>query len=128
MKTPLAYSKLVEEIDAATKSGKLGNPVRYDEAARLPYLAACIQEAMRLHPSVGQALPRFVPRGGREICGVFFPEGMRVGVNAAIAQRDKAVFGDDADEFNPDRWLGDEASNRKKYMLHVCSARLSFAT
>lgn len=57
---------------------------------------------MRLHPSVGMTLPRLVPKGGCVIAGHWFPEDTRVGVNVAVVQRDKAVFGPDTDAFVPE--------------------------
>jgi len=56
---------------------------------------------------VGMALERVVPKGGVELCGQRFEEGTIVGMNAWVVHRDRAVFGEDADEWNPDRWLGD---------------------
>ena len=120
MKTPRAYRKLVDEIDRATFSGQLGpGCIKYKQAARLPYLDACCKEGMRLHPSVGWTMPRHVPAGGREILGERFEAGTRVGMNAAVVQRDPSIFGADADEFNPDRWLGEDAVKMKRCMLHV---------
>ncbi|KAH7161064.1 cytochrome P450 [Dactylonectria macrodidyma] len=118
MKNPAAYCKLNAEIDAATKSGLLSTPnVRFNEAMKLPYLVACCKEGMRMHPSVGLTLPRNVPQGGCEIAGEWFTEGTRVGVNAAVVHRDKSIFGPDADFFNPDRWLREEAVNMDRYMF-----------
>ena len=58
---------------------------------------------MRLHPSIGMTLPRQVPAGGTVIAGEWLPEGTRVGVNAAVTQRDRSIFGIHADEFVPER-------------------------
>lgn len=119
MKNPDAYAKLMAEIDGSTASGCLSDPVRYHEAAKLPYLAACYKEGMRLHPSVGLTIPRIVPDGGRNICGHYFPGGTRIGVNAAVVHRDQAVFGHDADEFVPERWFRPDANNMDRYMFQV---------
>jgi cytochrome P450 len=43
----------------------------------MPYLQACIYEALRMHPAVGMSLPRVVPPDGFEIEGVFLPGGVR---------------------------------------------------
>jgi cytochrome P450 len=117
MRTPAAYAKLTAEIDEADNTGMLGPTVQYYEAAGLPYLMACCKEGMRLHPSVGMTLPRHVPQGGRVIAGKWFPEGTRVGVNAAIVQRDKKIFGDDADEFVPERWFSSDAARMERCMF-----------
>ncbi len=120
MKNPDAYRKLLAELDKATAGGQLSVPhAQYSEAARLPYLDACCKEGMRLVPSLGMALPRNVPPGGRQIAGEFFPEGITVGVSAPNVQRSKEVFGENADEFDPGRWLRRDAANMEKHMLHV---------
>jgi hypothetical protein len=89
LRTPAAYAKLTGEIDEADNSGMLSPRLQYPEAVGLPYLIACCKEGMRLHPSVGVTLPRHIPKGGCVIAGGWFPEGTRVGVNAAVVQRDK---------------------------------------
>ncbi|KAK4185186.1 putative cytochrome P450 pisatin demethylase-like protein [Podospora australis] len=118
MKTPSAYRKLRAEIDEATAKGQLGRPnIRYAEAVKLPYMDACIQEGMRIHPSVGLCLPRHVPKGGCKIAGEFFAEGLRVGINPLVIQRDKSVFGEDADVFRPERWIEGDAAFMDKHIL-----------
>lgn len=117
MRKPAAYSKLTAEIDEAVRNGTLSIPIAYAEAIKLPYLKACINEGMRLHPSVGLTMPRLVPAGGATISGFHFPEGYRVGVNGAVVQYDKDVFGPDADDFNPDRWTEGDASRMERTMV-----------
>ncbi|TAQ84790.1 hypothetical protein B7494_g6894 [Chlorociboria aeruginascens] len=107
--------KLQEEILKARKAGKLSDPPKLGELhAELPFLEACLNESMRLHPTLGINLPRVVPKGGVEIDGVFLPEGTTVGINPWVLNRDKSVYGDDADEYKPERWIGltDEEKGR----------------
>ena len=117
MLNPNAYSKLSSEIDTAIAKGTLSLPIPYAQAIRLPYLKACINEGMRLHPSVGLTMPRIVPAGGATISGFYFPEGYRVGINGAVVQYDKDVFGPDAEVFRPERWLEGDSSRMEKTML-----------
>ena len=117
MKTPNAYCKLQEEVDQAAANGELSSPVKYAEAIKLPFLCACIKEGIRLHPSVGLTMPRHAPQGGLEVDGYHIPEGYRVGMNAAVVQRDPAIFGSEPDEFKPDRWIGGDIKNMDRYML-----------
>ena len=117
MRNPAAYEKLTAEIDAAMADGTLSIPVAYAEAIKLPYLKACINEGMRLHPSVGLTMPRLVPAGGATISGFYLPKGYHVGVNGAVVQYDKDVFGPDADNFNPNRWIEGDAVRMDKTMI-----------
>lgn len=87
--------------------------ISWTEAYNMKYFQACIKESMRLHPALGQILPRVVPPGGMEVCGVFLPEGTEVGCNAWTVHYDKAVFGEDADIFRPERWLDSDEESVK---------------
>lgn len=101
--------KAQAEIDAAVAAGLLSSPVKYSEATtKLPYICASIKEAMRMHPSVGLSMQRYAPEEGIETGNKFIPKGYRIGMNPAVVHFDKQVFGDDADEFRPERWLVSE--------------------
>ena len=71
----------------------------------MPYLQAVIKEAMRLHPATGLPLWRVVPDGGAEISGQYFPAGAVIGLNTWVAHYNEDVFGADAKQFRPERWL-----------------------
>lgn len=58
-----------------------------------------------MYPVVGTPFDRVVPKGGDILSGYFVPEGTVVGISGWVTQRDKGVFGDDADSFRPERWL-----------------------
>ncbi|KAJ9155414.1 Pisatin demethylase [Pleurostoma richardsiae] len=82
----------------------------------LPYTQACVREALRLQPVVGVSAPRVVPAemdGGLHLHGNRFPPGTVVGCNPFALHRNREVFGEDAAEFRPERWLdGDEQKIR----------------
>ena len=117
MRARAAYDNLTAEIDTAVADGTLSIPVAYAEAIKLPFLKACINEGMRLHPSVGFVMPRLVPAGGATVSGFYFPEGYRVGINGAVVQYDKDIFGPDAETFNPNRWIEGDAVRMDKTMI-----------
>jgi cytochrome P450 len=118
MKNPQAYDKLQQEIDEAATNGQLSSPVKYSESIRFPYLCACIKEALRLHPGVQLTMGRLTPAEGLELCGEFIPAGFRVGMNSAVIHYDESVFGDDASQFRPSRWLEGNTAAMDKNMLH----------
>lgn len=117
MKNPDVYKELQQQIDQAFENGQLSEPIKYSEAIKLPLLCASIKEALRMHPGVQLTMGRIVPPGGMELCGTFIPGGYWVGMNPAVIQFDKSVFGQDADQFRPSRWFGPDAANMEKHML-----------
>jgi cytochrome P450 len=104
-KNQRCYDKLVAEIDDMDKKGELSDPITFGEASRMSYLQACMKEAMRIHPAVGQMLERVVPAGGAQFGDVRLPSGTIVGINPWVVGREKSVYGDDVNEFRPERWL-----------------------
>ncbi|EKG10859.1 Cytochrome P450 [Macrophomina phaseolina MS6] len=125
------YLKIVEEIDEATRAGKLSPIVQFNEAQQLPYFQAALKEAMRVRPAVGLAMARSVPACGAEIDGGRYPGGIELNINAWAVHRDRETFGDDAEAFRPERWLEDEERARlmDRHMIqfgggsHVCIGR-----
>ncbi|KAL1888261.1 hypothetical protein Sste5346_009653 [Sporothrix stenoceras] len=106
---PDSLTKLRVELSLARREGRLGvtnGIVSWKESRDLPYLDACIKEAGRLHSPVGLAMERVVTsKAGLEVCGAHLPQGTVVGLNPWVVHRDPRIFGEDADEWNPDRWL-----------------------
>lgn len=119
MKNPTIYKDVQDEIDAAAAAGQLSSPIKYSEAIKLPLLCAAVKEALRIHPGVQLSMGRVVPAGGMELCGTYIPGGYWVGMNPAVVHRNKSVFGEDADEFRPARWLeaNADAVNMDKHLL-----------
>ncbi|PYI05219.1 cytochrome P450 [Aspergillus sclerotiicarbonarius CBS 121057] len=103
-RSPEKLKTLRKELDDAC----LGDDLSFQEVQKLPYLQAVIKESMRLHPGVGFPLFRVVPRGGAVICDKFFPEGTNVGVNSWVMHRDESIWGANADDFVPERWLSND--------------------
>ncbi|KAL5610945.1 hypothetical protein FOBRF1_007062 [Fusarium oxysporum] len=118
---PLIYTKVVAELDAATHAKKLSSPIpRQEEVlAHCPYYVACVREAMRLVPSASSIFPRLVSKGGIELDGKYVPEGLEFTANTYLVNRDTNIYGDDAGEFRPERWLESEEKAREytKYSM-----------
>ncbi|KAL3487081.1 cytochrome P450 [Aspergillus germanicus] len=127
LRNPDAYTRLAAEV----REHLTTLPVSYSRANSLPYLAAVIKEAIRIHPSVGMMLARSVPVGGATLCGYAVPEGTEVGINPWILHRDASVF-PEPEVFRPERWMTkDEAHLRVMnrcflafgHGAHTCSGR-----
>ncbi|KAE9369115.1 cytochrome P450 [Stipitochalara longipes BDJ] len=112
LKHPSSYKRLQQEIDAASATGLIDDPITFRQARNLPYLQAVIKEALRLHPATGLGLQRCVPAAGALLSGRMFPGGATVGINAWVAHRNTSIYGLDADKWRPERWLEIEADGR----------------
>lgn len=109
---PEAMKKLQEELDRELKHSE--DVPLYSDVQELPYLQAVINESLRFHSTSAIGLPRIIPAGGATLAGRFFPQGSVVSVPAYTIHRDKSVFGQDADEYRPDRWLTDNKEKRQE--------------
>ncbi|RYO80320.1 hypothetical protein DL764_009911 [Monosporascus ibericus] len=111
LRYPNTLQKLYQELVDADVSGPYP---KYSEVRNLPYLDACIQEAIRMHPPFALPFERVVPKGGVSILGRHIPEGTDLGGNPYVVNRHKGTFGGDAEFWRPERWLEkDEAHKRK---------------
>lgn len=120
VQTPGVLDRLLAEIDDFDCRGLLERPVpKFESIMKLRYFTACYNEALRLHPPVPIILPRYVSEGGLNLYGKFAPAGTEIGANAYVTNRDTGIFGDDAGDFRPERWLedADKKANMEKYFL-----------
>jgi cytochrome P450 len=79
-KNPESRRKLVEEVDAVAKAQniKRGTVFSLETANEMPYLQACMWEALRCFPAVGMNLGRVTPPSGIEIDGTYIPGGVSI--------------------------------------------------
>jgi hypothetical protein len=81
-----------------------------------------MKESMRLHPGIGYPLERYVPPGGATLCNRFLPAGTNVGITAPVIHHNKDIYGNDADDFRPERWIESSEEELKvmdRYFLAV---------
>jgi cytochrome P450 len=119
LKNPKTMEKLVEEIDSALDDDEEESEdgvIAYDKVKHLPYLRACLDESLRLFPPTPHGLPRETPPDGTNIRGDYIPGGVTVAMSAFVAHRIESTF-PQADEYIPERWLGEEGKLLQPFFL-----------
>ncbi|KAF9547205.1 Protein kinase alk2 [Mortierella hygrophila] len=107
---PQVVQKLVEEVDGVLK----GQSPTFDSCKNMKFAEACVYEALRLYPSVSGNMKVAVQDD-------VWPDGTRIykGEFASWCSwtmgRDTTIWGPDAREYNPDRWMTGEKFPAHKF-------------
>ncbi|GAA5888489.1 hypothetical protein JCM6882_008640 [Rhodosporidiobolus microsporus] len=118
---PDVQTKLRDELRAALKEAQDDGreELDYSEIDKLEYLDAVVNESLRVEPSIPittrQAttddhipLSRPIPSAthpGSTISSIAVKKGQQFVIPIYAANRNRDLFGEDADEFRPERWL-----------------------
>jgi len=92
--------KLIEEIERVLA----GEEPSYDKVKEMPYLKAVLDETLRLYPPV----PSNIKQAAQDDVlpnGWVVRKGLELQFNAYTVHRRPELWGPDADEFVPERWL-----------------------
>ncbi|TFK53078.1 cytochrome P450 [Heliocybe sulcata] len=115
-RNPDVQARLKNELLSAFAGA---NDIEHGTLVQLPYLDAVVKETLRLHPPLvmmdrhtneDAALPLLDPVTGtdqREISSIPVPRGTIVWMAIAMNNANEKVWGSDAKEFKPERWLSD---------------------
>ncbi|KAG2358499.1 cytochrome P450 [Suillus spraguei] len=116
------------DVQTTLREGLLafGADPTYDQLkANLPYLDAVVHEILRLHPPLGEftrvaTADDVIPLGepvrtesGEMTDRISIAKGTLITVPAAAINRSSAIWGPDAKEFKPDRWLTEDGISAK---------------
>lgn len=109
---PQIFHKLRQAILDTFGTYTQPNPITFAGLKSCQYLQHTLNESLRLYPVVPMnrrtaVRDTTIPRGGGPdgTLPVFVPKGGAVGYNVHIMHRRKDLWGDDAEEFHPERWL-----------------------
>jgi len=89
------------ELDAVVGRARLPT---FADAPYLPYMRAIVRETLRWRPALMLGLPHVATE--EDWYGdAFIPKGAMCMANIWHCNHDRTVYGDDADEFRPERYL-----------------------
>ncbi|MCJ1248451.1 hypothetical protein MMC30_005669 [Trapelia coarctata] len=97
---PEAQTRLFDEIKVPESN----------QAANSLFLDRVIKESLRLSPPFPSVFPRYIRSGAENIIPNLptpLPAGTMVGCNVYALGRSKDIWGDDANEWRPERWMQD---------------------
>lgn len=114
LRNPHCLAKLREEVDTVLDEDDV--IADYDKVKHLPYLRACLDESLRIFPPTSHGLPRETPAEGTNILGEWVAGNTSVSMSALVAHRDEGVF-PNADQYIPERWLGEEGKALQPYLI-----------
>ncbi|KAF2969214.1 hypothetical protein GQX73_g4317 [Xylaria multiplex] len=110
VRNPHALQKASEEVRA--QFSDVEEITQGSQLNACHYLRACIDEAMRMSPSVGGIAPREVLPGGITIDGEFVPEGVVVGTPHYTIHHNASYYPQPF-AYVPERWIAGSSASSK---------------
>ncbi|KAL9076620.1 MAG: hypothetical protein Q9161_000952 [Pseudevernia consocians] len=106
MRHPDAQNRILSELLSTFAEAKDELPLSFDnvQPSSLPYIAAVFNESLRFYPPVPVELKESIAETTFPD-GTWLPKGSVVMWATWAMGRSKKTWGDDADEFRPERWL-----------------------
>jgi cytochrome P450 len=113
IKHPHCLERLRREIDPIFEGELVPS---FEKVRYLPYLKACIDESLRLHPPSATTTPRITPKEGQVILDEWIPGNTVVFCPTFTLHRNSKLF-TDPDSFRPERWLQEGAKELQQCFL-----------
>lgn len=103
LRNPKALEEVIKEVREAFDTE--GDITFNTASARLPYMLACLEEALRMYPPVPTVLLRTTPHDRfSKVSGYHVPPGTHIGVSQLAANFSSSNF-KNPKTFAPERWL-----------------------
>jgi cytochrome P450 / NADPH-cytochrome P450 reductase len=120
---PSTYFLAQQEVDRVAGKEKISSK----HLNELPYVNAVLRETLRLTPTAPAFVRGIRPENKEEVVTIgdgkyAIPRGQGVLCLMGKVQRDPKVYGDDADEFKPERMLDENFEKLPKNAWKVCKA------
>ncbi|KAM4060578.1 cytochrome p450 [Hirsutella rhossiliensis] len=113
---PSIFHRAQAEVDAAFVQGRLSGKVpAYEASRRLPFITACVNEGLRYIASTFPRRRCSPPGQPFSLAGKYVPPGTSVSSSGATIGRHPDLYGDQADQFLPDRWLSASAEQLQEW-------------
>ncbi|CAF9920690.1 hypothetical protein IMSHALPRED_004976 [Imshaugia aleurites] len=108
LKNPEMLDRVTQEV---RQSFPNASQMTSDAVSKLPYLAAVIEEGLRVCPPVSFGTPRVVPAGGAKVSGYHLQAGTFVSCPGYASNHSALNFPDSPSTFNPERWLSSDSKS-----------------
>lgn len=128
MKHPKAMACAVDEVDTASFNGNLSDPPRWCEVCRFSYLDGVLKESIRHRPSSKSSMKKSVTSAGMTVAGHYLPARTVVKWQLDAFQNDRDIYGEDVEEFRPERWLVADSYARKRMEQALLAFNISRRT
>lgn len=122
---PDSFQRVRDEVDELHRHLNPDELLRFQALEKLSYLSAVIRESTRLHPSITYQLPRVPPPEGVQIGEYHIPSSVACGISPAAMNRSRSLFGDDAEDWVPERWLPNDDSAEEVKRLRTMEQNLT---
>jgi cytochrome P450 len=113
---PTIFSKLRNTIINDFGTFEDTSRISFSSLKACGYLQWCLNEALRLYPTVPlnsrrSVVDTTIPRGGGPdgMSPLFVPKGMEVNYSVYAMHRQPSIWGPDCEEYKPERWEGRKA-------------------
>lgn len=113
LRKPEVFQRMHDEVLTSIQENGYFDPVK---VVNIPYVDACLNESQRLTPSAVGTM-RYIIQD-TQIGSLFLPKDTQILAANYVTHRRKDIWGEDANEYNPERWLGPNGMKPKPYEFY----------